>query len=132
MRRQTRSAKWLYRAIRTNQLLISAVVQGRDATGVSPEALAQLPPLSVRAAQFEQRELHARVGQTMALRLETADGQGHSFDVDGLNVHAPMPSGKPGLALFTPSKPGTYTFYCALHYDKASGQGMKGTLIVAP
>jgi plastocyanin len=105
-------------------------VQGHDATGVSLEALAQLPPLSVKAAQFEQRELHARVGQTVALRLENADGQGHSFDVDELNVHAAMPSGNPGLALFTPTTAGTYTFYCALHYNKETGQGRKGTLIV--
>ena len=119
-------------ALAVGALLVAAVVQGRDATGVSPEALAQLPALSVKAAQFEQRELHARVGQTVALRLENADGQGHSFDVDELNVHADMPSGNLGLALFTPTKLGTYTFYCALHYNKETGQGMKGTLIVAP
>ena len=89
-----------------------------------------MPALSAKAAEFEQRELHARAGQTMALRLENADGQGHSFDVDAFDVHAAMPIGKPGLALFTPTKPGSYTFYCALHYDKASGQGMQGTLIV--
>jgi plastocyanin len=119
-------------ALTAGALLVAAVVQGRDSTGVSPETLAQLPALSVKAAKFEQPELHARVGQTVALRLENADGQGHSFDVDELNVHADMPSGKAGLALFTPSTPGTYTFYCALHYDKQTGQGMKGTLIVAP
>ena len=135
---ERRTPRWLpygltaMTALAVGALLVAAVVQGRDATGVSPEALAQLPALSVKAAQFEQRELHARVGQTVALRLENADGQGHSFDVDELDVHAAMPSGKPGLALFTPTKPGTYTFYCALHYNKETGQGMKGTLIVTP
>ena len=113
-------------------LLVAAVVQGREGSGVSEEMLAQLPALSVKAAKFEQTELHARVGQTVALRLNNADGQGHSFDVDEFNVHAAMPGGKPSLALFTPTKPGTYTFYCALHYNKQTGQGMKGTLIVAP
>lgn len=117
-------------ALAVGALLVAAVVQGRDSTGVSPETLAQLPALSAKAAEFEQRELHAHVGQTAALRLENADGQSHSFDVDELNVHAAMPSGNPGLALFTPTTAGTYTFYCALHYNKASGQGMKGTLIV--
>jgi plastocyanin len=119
-------------ALAVGALLVAAVVQGRDSSGVSEETLAQLPALSVKAAKFEQQELHARVGQTVALRLENADGQGHSFDVDELNVHAAMPVGKPGLALFTPSTPGTYTFSCALHYNKETGQGMKGTLIVAP
>src|SRR5262249_14081328 len=111
-------------------LLVAAIVQGRDSSGVSEEMLAQLPALRAKAAEFEQRELHARVSQAVALRLENADGQGHSFDIDELNVHAQMPGGKPGLALFTPSTPGTYIFYCALHYNKQTGQGMKGTLIV--
>src|SRR5262249_7058598 len=119
-------------ALAVGALLVATVVQGRDTTGVSPQTLAQLPALSTKAAQFEQRELHAHVGQIVALRLENADAEGHSFDVDELNVHAQMPGGKPGLALFTPTTPGTYTFYCALHYNKDTGQGMKGTLIVVP
>ena len=43
---------------------------------------------------------------------------------------SPMPAGEEGLAVFTAPAPGTYRFYCAPHYDKASGQGMHGTLIV--
>src|SRR5262245_28365954 len=119
-------------ALAVGALLVATVVQGCGTTGVSSEMLAQLPALSAKAAKFEQRELHARVGQTLALRLENADAEGHSLDVDELHVHAQMPGGKPGLALITPSTPGTYTFYCALHYNKETGQGMKGTLIVAP
>ncbi len=41
-----------------------------------------------------------------------------------------MPSGKPAVALFTPTKPATYTFYCAVPGHKEAG--MKGTLIVEP
>src|SRR5262245_40059286 len=135
---QRRTPAWLpygltaIAALAVGALLVAAVVQGRDSSGVSPQMLAQLPALSVMTAQFEQTELHARVGQTVALRLENADAEGHSFDVDELNVHAPMPGGKPSLALFTPTTPGSYTFYCALHYNKQTGQGMKGTLVVAP
>jgi hypothetical protein len=54
----------------------------------------------------------------------------HSFDVDEFGVHAPIPSGQSSPALFKPEAPGTYTFYCAPHYDKATGRGMKGMLIV--
>ncbi len=43
-----------------------------------------------------------------------------------------MPPGETGVALFRADKPGTYTFYCAPHYDKKTGEGMKGTLIVEP
>ena len=41
-----------------------------------------------------------------------------------------MPSGKPALALFTPTTPGTYTFYC--HIPGHREAGMVGTLIVGP
>jgi plastocyanin len=47
-------------------------------------------------------------------------------------VHVLMPPGKSNLALFTPTKPGTYTFYCQPHADKAARTGMVGTLIVEP
>jgi heme/copper-type cytochrome/quinol oxidase subunit 2 len=56
----------------------------------------------------------------------------HGFAVDELGVNAVMPAGAESLALFRPTTPGTYTFYCPPHYDKASGTGMYGTLIVEP
>jgi plastocyanin len=49
-----------------------------------------------------------------------------------LNALVFMPPGKSSLALFTPTEPGTYTFYCQPHADKAAGTGMVGTLIVEP
>ena len=97
---------------------------------MSAEALAQLPALRTEHYRFDQPEIRTKVGQTVALRLENNDTGGHSFDIDELNVHAPMPAGKPALALFTPNKPGTNTFYCDVpgHRDA----GMVGTLIVEP
>jgi plastocyanin len=71
-----------------------------------------------------------KAGETVALRLENADSEGHSFDIDELGVHALIPSGEASLALFKPTQPGSYTFYCTPHYSKETGQGMKGTLIV--
>ncbi len=41
-----------------------------------------------------------------------------------------MPAGKQGVALFKPTTPGTYTFYCSPHSDKTTGEGMVGKLIV--
>jgi plastocyanin len=51
-------------------------------------------------------------------------------DRDTVGLHAAMPSGEASLALFKPTRPGTYTFYCAPHYNKTTGEGMQGTLIV--
>ena len=56
----------------------------------------------------------------------------HYLDIDEINVHTPMPSGKSGVAIFKPTRAGTFTFYCHPHADKAAGTGMVGRLIVEP
>ena len=71
-------------------------------------------------------------GETVALRLENPDPVSHAFAIDEFGVKAVMPAGSESLALFEPTTPGTYTFYCPPHYDQASGNGMHGTLIVEP
>jgi uncharacterized cupredoxin-like copper-binding protein len=110
--------------------LIGAIAKPADSVGVTPEVLASLPGVTVQA--FDKGEVRVKAGEMVALRLENTDGASHSFDVDELNVHALMPGNKNSLALFKPTKPGSYTFYCSIpgHYDKASGEGMHGTLIV--
>lgn len=108
-----------------------AVIPPPDATtGVSAEALAQLPPLVSTQMRFEPKDLRVKVGETVALRLENRDPQRHYFDIDELNVHVAMPPGKSALALFRPTKPGTYTFYCSVPGHREAG--MVGTLIVEP
>jgi uncharacterized cupredoxin-like copper-binding protein len=98
--------------------------------GVSPEVLAELPALGTPGLHFDQPELHVKAGELVALRLENPHGAPHSFDVDELNVHVPMPAGKDALALFRPAEPGTYTFYCGVPGHREAG--MVGTLIVEP
>ncbi len=110
-----------------------ALAAGRGASaGVSPEVLASLPSLAGRNYTFSQREIRVKAGETVALRLENVDPEAHSFDIDELNVHVPMLAGRAGVALFRPLQPGAYTFYCTPHFNKATGEGMYGTLIVEP
>jgi len=111
-------------------VLIGVIAKPTDAVGVTPEVLAGLPGVTLEA--YNKGEVRVKAGEMVALRLENADGASHSFDVDELNVHALMPGGKSSLALFKPTKSGAYTFYCGIpgHYDKATGEGMHGTLIV--
>ncbi len=111
-------------------VLVAAIPQAGSGIQVSQAVLAQLPAVSLDA--FKDGEVRVKAGELTALRLENPDGVGHSFDVDALDVHVAMPSGRESLALFTAATPGTYTFYCAPHYDKTTRQGMHGTLIVEP
>ena len=110
-------------------IAVAAVPQG-GGTQVDAATLAQLPlvPLTV----FDDGEIRVRAGELTALRLANPSAAAHSFDVDELNLHVAMPAGHESLALFRADTPGVYTFYCAPHYDKATGAGMRGTLIVEP
>jgi plastocyanin len=108
--------------------VVGSMPQAGDSAGISPETLAQLPAVTID--MYEGGEIRVKAGETVALRLENPDPVAHDFTVDELGVSAPMPAGKNSLALFQPTQPGTYTFYCTPHYAKASGQGMHGTLIV--
>src|SRR5205085_6508403 len=89
-------------------VLVGAIAKPTDAVGVTPEVLAGLPGVTLEA--YNKGEVRVKAGEIVALRLENTDGASHSFDVDELNIHALMPGGKSSLALFKPSKPGTYTF----------------------
>jgi len=108
--------------------LVAAIPQADAMAGVSDEALARLPALVSGRNTFDRAELRGRVGETVALRLENTDTQVHYFDIDAFDVHVPMPTGSPALALFTPTAPGTYTFYCRIPGHTEAG--MVGTLIV--
>jgi heme/copper-type cytochrome/quinol oxidase subunit 2 len=98
--------------------------------GVSPEALAALPALTAKDYGFDRPKISAKVGESVALRLDNADATTHYFEIDELNVHALMPPGKSNMTLFMPTQPGVYRFYCAPHADKQTGEGMVGTLVV--
>ena len=110
--------------------LVAAIPQSDATAGVSAEALAQLPALVSTRDTFDRAELRTKVGETVAFRLENRDSETHYFDIDAFDVHVPMPTGTPALALFRPSAPGSYTFYC--HVPGHREAGMVGTLIVEP
>jgi plastocyanin len=132
-RRLPRWVPWAFTALAgllIGAVVVAAIPQTGSDVEISPALLAQLAPVTLDA--FKGGEIRVKAGDLTALRLENPGGAGHNFDVDELNLHVAMPSNSDRLALFTADTPGTYTFYCAPHYHKASGQGMHGTLIVEP
>ncbi len=130
--RSTYSALLGLAALVLGGILSTAIQPHGISPSFSPEALAALPALTAKDSQFEQRTITAKVGETVVLRLDNADTTTHHFDIDEFNVHALMPAGKSNVALFKPTQPGTYTFYCQPHADKAARAGMVGTLVVEP
>jgi uncharacterized cupredoxin-like copper-binding protein len=110
--------------------LVAAIPPPNATAGVSAEILAQLPSLVAGRSTFGRDELRARVGETVALRLENTDTMVHSFDIDAFDVHVSMPTSTAALALFTATTPGSYTFYCRIPGHTEAG--MAGTLIVEP
>ena len=130
---ERRAPRWLsygltaLAALAVGAILVAAIPQTGTA-GVSAEALAGLPALATEDFRFSQSEIRAKVGETVALRLDNNDREVHSFDIDAFNVHAPMPVGESSLALFKATEPGTYTFYCGVPGHTEAG--MVGTLIV--
>lgn len=111
-------------------LLVGAIPAKGVAAEVSPDVLAGLPVLDTANFEFAQTELRVKAGETVAVRLTNADAEAHFLDIDELNVHAPIPAGKEGLAIFKPTTPGEYLFYCHPHANKDAGEGMVGKLIV--
>jgi plastocyanin len=111
-------------------IVANGIPRTSHVAGVRPETLAALPALATERLRFDQPVLHARAGETVALRLDNRDNFLHSLDIDELDVHAPMPGEQSALALFRPTEPGTYTFYCGVPGHRAAG--MIGTLIVSP
>jgi plastocyanin len=109
---------------------VAAIPRAGGGVQVSPATMAQLPVVPIEA--FNDGEIRVRAGQLTALRLDNPSAGGHSFDVDELGIHTPMPSNSESVVVFTAPAPGVYTFYCEPHYDKATGEGMRGTLIVEP
>jgi plastocyanin len=113
--------------------ILSTAIQPRGVLpSFSPEALVALPALTAKDDMFDRREITAKVGETVVLRLDNGDTTTHYLDIDEFNVHALIPPGKSNVALFKPTQAGTYTFYCHPHADKAARAGMVGTLIVEP
>jgi plastocyanin len=98
--------------------ILVAALAGASAsvdTGVSQEELAALPSFTTQNSQFAPAALNAQVGQPVALRLDNRDNTPHTFTIHELNVDISMPAGKSALALFTPTKAGSYTITCDFH-----------------
>lgn len=86
---------------------------------------------------FDRSEIRLKIGEPVTIRLTSLDNQHHTdgggkhqwaVDELGLNVIAqPLSS---NYVAFTPTEPGTYTFYCDVCCGGRANPTMQGMLIV--
>lgn len=107
-----------------------AAIPQQTGPAVSQEILAELPAVVTPGFSFQMPDITVRAGEMVALRLDNTHSAPHSFDIDELDVHVPMPAGGSSMALFRATEPGEYTYYCQLPGHRELG--MQGTLVVAP
>jgi len=86
---------------------------------------------------FDMKLMRVKVGQPVTVRLTSLDnsmhtdgGGKHQWAVDELAVSIIAPPEGSNYATFTPTKAGTYTYYCDICCGGRANPTMQGTLIV--
>lgn len=86
---------------------------------------------------FDQKEIHVKVGEPVTIRLTSLDNQHHTdgggkhqWAVDELAVDIVAQPESSNYMTFTPTKAGTYTFYCDICCGGKANPTMSGQLIV--
>ena len=77
---------------------------------------------------FDTTSLSMRSGEVLGLFLVNRDSTAHSFDIDSLGIHVPLPPNSTSAVAITPTGQGALEFYCSIpgHRDA----GMVGTIFV--
>jgi cytochrome c oxidase subunit 2 len=86
---------------------------------------------------FDQKEIRVKVGEAVTIRLTSLDnehhtdgGGKHQWAVDELGVDIVAQPESSNYMTFTPTKAGTYTFYCDICCGGKANPTMNGQLIV--
>ncbi len=99
------------------------------ATGAVADTQPQTITVSGSEFKYEPNTISAKVGQPITVVYKNVGQYPHDFVIDELGVQSPViKSGETGSFSFTPTKAGSFSFYCSLpnHLER----GMKGTIVV--
>ncbi|HEY6570716.1 MAG TPA: cupredoxin domain-containing protein [Candidatus Limnocylindrales bacterium] len=115
-------------------LVAGACVTSVVAASAAPVGVAlDQPPattvaLTARDTKFLETGLEARSGDVLGVFVTNKDGFAHSFDVDALGIHVPLPADSTTFVAVKPVGAGQLPFYCAVpgHQDA----GMVGAISV--
>ena len=93
--------------------------------------------VSASMSGFDQKEIHVKAGVPVTIRLTSLDnehhtdgGGKHQWAIDDLGVNIITQPESSNYATFTPTKAGTYTFYCDICCGGKANPTMSGKLIV--
>ncbi len=86
--------------------------------------------IRIDGMRFVSDEVRVKAGQPVTLRVVNQDGYAHAFDIDEFDIHAQLPAQATFDAVFSPTVPGRYRFYCGSPGHEAAG--MAGILVVEP
>ncbi len=86
---------------------------------------------------FDIKEIRAKVGENIKVNLRSMDnsmhtdgGGKHQFAIDAFGVNIIAQPLSVSSEAFTPTKPGTYTFYCDICCGGKANPTMNGKLVV--
>ena len=82
----------------------------------------EVETLVVSRGGFQPESLRARRGETLRVRIETADEE-HCFALDDLRVEKRVRPGRPVLVELTPDRTGTFDFHCCLEPADSTPRG---------
>ena len=93
--------------------------------------------ISADMGGFNKQEIRVKVGEPVTVRLRSLDnsmhndgGGKHQWAVDEFKASVVAPPDGTAMTTFTPTKPGTYDFYCDICCGGRANPSMNGKLIV--
>lgn len=136
--RRSRRRRWTFFSIAVAALSLAAYLLKPAIFGrAGPPADAAIIDISADMGGFDRRVIRVKAGEPVTVRLTSLDnrfhtdgGGRHQFAVDELDVNIIAPSLGSASETFTPTKPGTYTFYCDICCGGKANPTMSGTLVV--
>lgn len=107
------------------------------ASGITESGNVKVVNLQAAMDGFDITEIRARVGEPVKVNLRSLDnehhtdgGGKHQFAIDELGVNIVAQPLSVASGIFTPTKAGTYTFYCDICCGGKANPTMNGKLIV--
>ena len=109
--------------------LTSVLAASSTSAGVAlSQPPAETTSLTAQNTKFLETSLVATSGEVLGIFVTNKDGYAHSFDVDALGIHVPLPAASTTFVAINPTNAGTLQFYCAVPGHKDAG--MVGTIAV--